>query len=100
MLSLLSWALHLSTLLVLPFSLFYFFLSYLFYLISAFHVARVVKNPPANIGGRRRGFLGGEDALEEGMATHSSILAWKNPMDREAWQATVHEVVKSQTGLK
>ena len=24
------------------------------------------------------------------MATHSSILAWKNPMDRGAWQATVH----------
>ena len=26
----------------------------------------------------------------EKMATHSSILAWKNPMDRGAWQATVH----------
>ena len=24
------------------------------------------------------------------MATHSSILAWRNPMDRGAWQATVH----------
>ena len=30
-------------------------------------------------------FLGREDSLEEGMATHSSILAWKIPMDREAW---------------
>ena len=29
--------------------------------------------------------LGREDALEEGMATHSSILAWRIPMDREAW---------------
>ena len=29
--------------------------------------------------------LGQEDPLEEGMATHSSILAWKIPMDREAW---------------
>ena len=28
--------------------------------------------------------LGGKDPLEEGMATHSSILAWKNPMDRES----------------
>ena len=34
------------------------------------------------------------------MATHSSTVAWKNPMDRGAWQATVHRVTKSQTGLK
>ena len=33
--------------------------------------------------------LGWEDPLEKGMATHSSILAWKNPMDREAWRATI-----------
>ena len=32
--------------------------------------------------------LGREDPLEEGMATHSSILARDNPMDREAWRAT------------
>ena len=38
-----------------------------------------------------------EDPLEEGMATHSSILAWRIPMDRGAWQAVVHGVVKSQT---
>ena len=31
-----------------------------------------------------------EDPLEEGMATHSSILAWRIPMDRGAWQATVY----------
>ena len=37
-----------------------------------------------------------EDPLEEGMATHSSILAWRIPMDRGAWQATVHGVMKSQ----
>ena len=30
---------------------------------------------------------GSEDPLEGEMATHSSILAWKNPMDRGAWQA-------------
>ena len=42
-------------------------------------------------------FLGWEDPLEEGMATHSSILAWRIPIDRGAWQATVHGVVKSWT---
>ena len=31
------------------------------------------------------------------MATHSSILAWKNPMDRGAWQTTVHEVTELDT---
>ena len=41
--------------------------------------------------------LGWEDPLEEGMATHSSILAWRIPVDREAWLATVHGVAKSQT---
>ena len=41
--------------------------------------------------------LGWEDSLEEGVATHSSVLAWRIPMDRGAWQATVHEVTKSQT---
>ena len=35
---------------------------------------------------------GWEDTLEEGMATHSSILAWRIPMDRGAWWATVHVV--------
>ena len=34
--------------------------------------------------------------LKEGMATHSSILAWGIPTDRGAWGATVHEVAKSQ----
>ena len=34
--------------------------------------------------------LGQEDPLEEGMATHSSVLAWRIPMDRGAWQTTVH----------
>ena len=42
-------------------------------------------------------FLGQEDPLEEDMATHSSILAWKLPMDKRAWWATVHGVAKSQT---
>ena len=38
-----------------------------------------------------------EDTLEEGMETHPSILAWRIPMDRGAWQATVHGAAKSQT---
>ena len=45
-------------------------------------------------------FLGGNDTLKEEMATHSSILAWDNPMDRGPRQATVHEVTKSRTGLQ
>ena len=44
--------------------------------------------------------LGWEDPLDEGMATHSSILAWRIPMDREAWWATVHGVAQSQIQLK
>ena len=43
--------------------------------------------------------LGQEDPLEEGMATHSSVLAWKIPMDRGAWRATVHGVTKSWSWL-
>ena len=43
--------------------------------------------------------LGQEDPLEEGMSTHSSILAWGIPMDRGAWWAVVHGVAKSQTRL-
>ena len=41
--------------------------------------------------------LGWEEPLEEGMATHSSILAWRIPMYRRAWQATVHGAAKSLT---
>ena len=43
--------------------------------------------------------LGWEDPLEEGMETHTSVLAWIISMDRGAWQATVCGVTKSQTGL-
>ena len=41
--------------------------------------------------------LGQDNSLEEEMATHSSILAEKNHMDRGAWQATVHGITESQT---
>ena len=41
--------------------------------------------------------LGREDSLEKEMATHSNILAWRNPMDRGAWQATVNGVAELDT---
>ena len=41
--------------------------------------------------------LGWEDPLEESMVTHSSILAWRIPMDRRAWWATVHGVEELDT---
>ena len=59
-------------------------------------VAQMVKNLPAMLETWIRS-LGWEDPLEEGMATHYNILAWKIPMDREAWRATVHGVAKSWT---
>ena len=43
--------------------------------------------------------LGWENHLEEGMATLSSIFAWRMSMDGRAWWATVQGVSKSQTGL-
>ena len=46
-------------------------------------VAQTVKNPPSMQGIGIQS-VGLEDLLEKGMATHSSILAWENPMDRGA----------------
>ena len=43
--------------------------------------------------------LGWEDPLEEGTATHSSIIAWRIPLDRGTWLATVHGVSKSRIQL-
>ena len=40
------------------------------------------------------GSLGLKDLLEEGMATYSSILAWRISMDRGAWWATVHGITE------
>ena len=45
-------------------------------------------------------FLGEEDPLEEGMAAHSSILAWRIPIDGGAWWTIVRRVAKTQTLLK
>ena len=57
----------------------------------------MVKNLPANAGDIRDAgsISGSEDPLGEGMATHTSILAWRIPMDRGSWQTTVHGVAKS-----
>ena len=41
--------------------------------------------------------LGQKGSLEEGMKTHISTFAWGIPMERGAWQATVHGVAKSHT---
>jgi len=57
-------------------------------------VAQMGKNPLA-MGETWVQSLGCEDPLEWGMATHSSILAWRIPMDRGAWRTTVHGVAKS-----
>ena len=61
-------------------------------------VAQTVKNLPAVQETQVRS-LGREDPLEEEIATHSSILAWRIPMDRGAWRVTVHGVSNSQTLL-
>ena len=56
----------------------------------------MVKNPPA-MPKTRVLSLSWEDSLEEDMATHFSILAWRIPMDREAWWATAHGCKQSDT---
>ena len=61
-------------------------------------VAQMVKNLPAMQETWVRSLVW-EDPLEESMATHSRILAWRIPMDRGAWWATDHGVTKSQTRL-
>ena len=61
-------------------------------------VAQMVKNLPAMQEAWVRS-LGWENPLEEGMATHFSILARRIRMDGGPWRATVHEVTKSQTRL-
>ena len=73
------------------------------YRISSFYdedraslVAQLVKNPPA-MQETWVLYLVSLDPLEVVMMTHSSILAWRIPMDRGAWQATVHGVAKSWT---
>ena len=59
-------------------------------------VAQLVKKPPAIWETWVRS-LGWEDPLEEGMATHSSILAWRIPRTEEPGRPTVHGITKSWT---
>ena len=53
-------------------------------------VAQMVENPPVM-------WKTWVQSLEKEMATHSSIPAWRIPMDREAWKATIHGVPNSWT---
>ena len=61
-------------------------------------MAQMVKNLPAVLE-TWVWSLGWEYPLEESMATHSNILAWRIPMERGAQQAIVDGVTKSQTRL-
>ena len=64
-------------------------------------MALVVKNLPADAGATevKAGSPGGRSP-GGGRGDLSSILAWRIPMDRGAWRATVHRVARSQTQLK
>ena len=61
-----------------------------------------VKNPPVmqKLHETQVPSLDQEDPLEEGVAIHSSILAWRIPWREEPGRATVHRVTKSQTQQK
>ena len=61
-----------------------------------------MKNPPAMQEPEDKWvqFLGQDDPLGEGMATHSSILSWRIPWTEEPGGLQVHRVTKSQTQLK
>ena len=59
-------------------------------------MAQMVKNLPAMWETWIQS-LGWEDPLEEGMENHSSVLAWRIPLDSEIWLATVRGITKSGT---
>ena len=59
-------------------------------------VAQMVKNLPA-VRETWVQSLVWEDPMEQSTAAHSSILAWRIPIDSGPWQATVHGVTQSQT---
>ena len=61
-------------------------------------VAQMVRNPPSVRETWVRSLVW-EDPLEQGIAIHSNIIAWRIPKDRGAWQATVDGVAKSRTRL-
>ena len=58
-------------------------------------IAQIVKHLPVKQETRVQ-YLGQEVPLEDGMATHSSILAWRIPVDGGAWRATVYRVTQNQ----
>ena len=61
----------------------------------------MVKNPPANAGDiREAGLIPGSGRSGGGHGNPLQCYCLQNPMDREAWQATVHTVKKSWTQLK
>ena len=62
-------------------------------------VAQTVKNLPVMQEAWVQS-LGQEDPLEKEMATHSSILAWRIPVDGGAWWAAVYGVTQTWTRLK
>ena len=67
-------------------------LNSLLLLFGASLVAQLVKNPPA-MQEAPVWSLGWEDSPEESMATHSSTLAWRIPMVRGVWRATVQSLM-------
>ena len=72
-------------------------------LSPGFPVGAFGKEPTCQCRRHRRGQfdpLDREDPLEEGMATHSNILAWRIPWTEDPGRATVHSVTKSQIQLK
>ena len=72
------------------------------YTIWGFPSGSVIKKIHLECRSRRRQIqtLGGEDPLEEAMATHSRTLTWRIPMDREARRTTVYRVAKRGTWLE
>ena len=68
------------------------------YLLASL-VAQLVKNPPARQETLVQ-FLGWEDPLKEGMAMHSSILAWNNPHGQRSLAVYSPWGSKSQTRLR
>ena len=62
-------------------------------------IAQLVKNLPAMLETRVQ-VLGQEDPLEKELATHSSILTWRIPMDRGPWRATIHGVARVEHDLE
>ena len=58
----------------------------------------MVKNQPAMLETWVQ-FLGREDPLEEGLATHSSIHAWRIPWTKDSWWVAVRGIAKNGTQL-